>query len=283
MKDMRNLGDVDLHLYLAGALPAGRRLLMGWALLLDAGLRARLKALREENSAYTNREMTRLRQRLFPALPALPSRALPSRNGASAASPEGLRDRLRALFPPGGRSLGYALAGSFAVLALCAAPFLGQRQALGGFGDPGPEYIVKGSALGVSLFVKGDSAYRVQNHSAKVAPADTLQAIPLGTSAQHLVLLGWDARQGLVRIFPAEGGMSRQVSAAEPPPALLLQGLEENRLVCVTANAPFRIAQAEALLRRKPFQPLASAPATHLVQGLYIQVFAIAKRGGGRI
>lgn len=274
----RNLSDTDLQLYLAGALPPGKRLLLALALQIDVGLKARLESLKADNAAFAGGEMARLRGRLFPA--ARTATATPSRG---AASTDGEGFSWRNLFPQGGRSFGYAMAGSFAVLALCAVPFLGQRQQMAGFGEAGPDLIAKGTALGVTLFVKGDSAYRVENHQARVAPADTLQAMPLGTQPQHLALFGWDPAQGLVRLFPSEGAGSRQVSPTEPPPALLLQGMDDNRLICVTANAPFKLAQAEALLKKKPFTPLSAAPATHLARGLYMQVFSIAKRAGGRI
>ncbi len=133
----------------------------------------------------------------------------------------------------------------------------------------------------MNLFVKGDSAYRVEHQAALVGSADTLQVIPLGSEAQNLVLLGWDARQGLVRLFPKEGGRSRRVSGREPPPALLLQDVADNRLICVTAVGSFRIAEAEAALRRDPFVPMEKAPASHLHKGLYLQVFSITK-GPGR-
>jgi hypothetical protein len=301
MKPVRNLSDTDLQLYLAGALPPGKQALLTAALAVDADLKARLEALRSDNREFEAKEMARLRARLFPAAATTAAPAGTARN-ATPAEPDGkaplaaarsaaparrpVADRedslWNRLFPRGGRSFGYALAGSFAVLALCAVPFLGQRTEVSTWDDD-PEYTVKGSALGVTLYVKGDSAYRVADHKAQVAPTDTLQAIPLGAQAQHLALFGWDPAQGLVRLFPTEGKDARRVSATEPPPALLLQGMEENRLVCVTANSPFRLADAEALLRKKPFTPLSGAPATHLARGLYVQVFSIAKSRGGRI
>jgi hypothetical protein len=122
----------------------------------------------------------------------------------------------------------------------------------------------------------------VENQTALVAASDTLQVMPLGTEPQHLVLLGWDARQGLVRLFPLEGDRSRRVSRRDPPPALLLQDMSDNRLICVTATGPFRIADAESALAREPFRPMQKAPHSHLHNGLYLQVFTVAK-GGGRI
>lgn len=271
------LNDVDLHLYLAGALPWPKRILMAWTLALDPGLRARLAELRGDADGYRNREMTSLMARLFPRRP-----------GSLRASGRKSRESSWPGFlPKGGRPMGLALAGSFAVLVLCAVPYLdpgrNADRTAGGWAAEGPDIIAKGRGLGVSLYVKGDSAYRVENHSARVAQADTLQAVPLGSAPQHLVLLGWDARQGLVRLFPSDGSMSRRVSATQPPPALLLQGMEDNRLVCITSSAPFRIEDAEALVRRRPFLPLTKAPVTHLDKGLYVQVFAIGKTRGGRI
>ena len=261
--DKPDLNDVDLHLYLAGALPWPKRFLMAWTLALDPALRGRLAELRGEAEGYRNREMTSLAARLFPWK----------------ARKATWRDSL----PSMGRPWGFALAGTFAVLALCAVPYINPTQAVDGWAGEGPDIIPKGRGLGVSLYVKGDSAYRVENHSARVNPADTLQAVPLGSTAQHLVLLGWDARQGLVRLFPAEGSMSQKVSATQPPPALLLQGMEDNRLVCVTSGSAFRIEDAEALLKRRPYLPLTKAPVAHLEKGLFVQIFAIGKTRGGRI
>lgn len=265
MKPFHALNDTDLHLYLAGALPPGKRLLMAWALLLDAGLRSRLEALRGENGSRAE-ALAALRSRLFPAAAAGAARTRPSPAGRP---PAGFRS-------PPARRRGFALAGAFAALALCAVPWLFRAPGAG----EDPEVIAKGRGLGVTLYVKGDSAYRVENHAARLSPTDTLQAVPLGTSPQHLVLLGWDESQGLVRLFPTEGARSRQVSPAEPPPALLLQGMEENRLVCITATSAFRVEDAEALLRGKPFQPLREAPSVRLEKGLYVQVFAITKTLG---
>lgn len=293
VESIPTLSDVDLHLYLAGAMPLGKRLLLRWNLFLDAGLRARLAELRRGNAEFAALEMPALRGRLFPGAPgqagsaALPAPA-PSRPHGAAAGGVDWSSLL------GGRRFGYALAGGFAVLALCAVPFLGRLptsavdgvdglDGLDGVAAEGSDLIPKGRGLGVILYVKGDSTYRVENHAARMAPTDTLQAVPLGSAPQHLVLFGWDARQGLVRIFPAEGSTSRMASAAEPPPALLLQGMEENRLVCVTSGSPFQVEAALALLGRKPFQPLLKAPAVHLEQGLYVQVFTLVKTRGGRI
>lgn len=283
VQERPELSDVDLHLYLAGALPAGKRLLLRWHLLLDAGLRARLADLRRANAEFAAGEMASLRGRLFPAVPA-PGRAPAARSRASAGGGAAGGGFDWSGFP-GGRRFGYALAGGFAVLALCAVPFLRGTHdlAVDGIAANDPDVLVKGRGLGVTLYVKGDSAFRVENHSARMAPTDTLQAVPLGSAPQHLVLLGWDANQGLVRLFPSEGPGSRRVSAAEPPPALLLQGMDENRLVCVTSGSPFRVEDALALLGKKPFQPLPKAPAAHLEQGLFVQVFAIVKTRGGRI
>jgi len=283
---MRDLSDLDLHLHLAGALPPGKRLLLRWRLLLDADLRARLAGLRRGNEDFAAREMRSLRDRLFPAAP---RRAVPDPRPAPRRprAPSGGGPGPAGFF--GGRRAAYALAGGFAVLALCAVPFLGRipapvpaGDAVDGVAAGGSDVIAKGRGLGITLYVKGDSAYRVENHAARLAPTDTLQAVPLGSTPQHLVLLGWDPTQGLVRLFPAEGASSRRVTSAEPPPALLLQGMDENRLVCVTSGSPFRVEQALELLGREPFRPLPKAPAAHLEKGLFVQVFAITKtrRGG---
>lgn len=277
--DGNGLTETDLQLYLAGALPRSKSLMMAWALLVDGSLRAELRALKERNASFRKKEMRRLHGILFPASGAGAVR----RPAAAGFSP----------FRTGGmRALGPVLAGAFSLSVLCALPWI--HPAASGDSRPGfasstlsesesdPAFIAKGRGLGVSLFVKGDSAYRVENQAAFVAVTDTLQVMPLGSEAQHLVLLGWDARQGLVRLFPKEGDRARRVSRLDPPPALLLQDMTDNRLICVTAVAPFRIADAEAALRRKPFLPMEKAPASLLQKGLYLQVFAITK-GGGRI
>jgi hypothetical protein len=260
------LTDVDLQLYLAGALPLGKRLLLRWTLRLDPELRARLARLREENAAFRRKEMRRLEGILFPA---------PIVRGARAGA---VRERGPAWLP--------ALAGACCVLLFCALPFrAGLRDVLGGALDEAvndPDVIAKGRGLGVSLFVKGDSAYRVESQTARVAATDTLQVMPLGAEPQYLALLGWDARQGLVRLFPREGGRAPRVSRSAPPPALLLQDVADNRLICVTATGPFSVADAEAALRGKPFQPLDKAPSSHLGKGLYLQIFSIT-RDAGRI
>lgn len=274
MRDPIRVDEADLHLYLAGALPWSKRLLLAWAFLLDAGLRTRLESLRAEAGTYRGREMAALRARLFPSAGAAPGRAR-----AFSPDPEAGGFRWGSLLPSG-RQWGPALGGAFAMLVLCAAPWLKPadeprvgESAWGG----NPGFIAKGNGLGIALYVKGDSAFRVERHAARVSPGDTLQALPLGSAPQYMALFGWDARQGLVRLFPAEGADSRRVSPDSPPPALLPQGMEDNRLVCVTSNAPFRLQDAEALLGDPPFRPLDRAPATRLQGGLLVQVFSILK------
>jgi hypothetical protein len=274
--------ETDLQLYLARALPISKRLMMAWALRVDRELRAELRRLEEGNASFRKKEMRRLQGILFPAPPG---------SGARTHAARGFSVR---------RGWGPALACAMGMVVLCVLPYragTGGSGASGsaafshafsdeaGFGEgiaSGPGFIAKGRALGVNLFVKGDSAYRVERQTALVAVTDTLQVMPLGSEAQHLVLLGWDARQGLVRLFPKDGERARKVSGQDPPPALLLQDMTDNRLICVTAVGPFRIADAEAALRRKPFLPMEKAPASHLQNGLYMQVFSITK-GGGRI
>ena len=271
----------DLQLYLAGALPASKRLMMRWALWLDSDLRDSLRSLRELNAGFRDGEMQRLRRSLFPfAASRQDGRPGPARNGTG--------------FPSGFRARRPALAGALALLVICALPWIrvprsaapgpdsAAPASLGGQAPADPGFVAKGRGLGISLFVKGDIAYRVENHAARLAATDTLQVVPLGSEPQQLVLLGWDARQGLVRLFPKSGGRSRRVSRLDPPPALLLQDMAENRLICVTAVSPFPIAAAEAALRGKPFLPMEKAPSSHLHKGLYLQVFAISK-GGPRI
>jgi hypothetical protein len=286
--------ETDLQLYLAGALPPGKRLMMAWALRVDGALRADLDRLKAENAAFRRKEGRRLQGILFPKAPGSADareawNARAAARGSAGAGPAGTRaaSGLRRGWAP-------ALAGAFSLAVLCVLPFRGAPGPDGGVGaDHGGrrgfdgsaaaarhDFIAKGGALGVNLFVKGDTAYRVEHQTARVAVTDTLQVVPLGSEAQHLVLLGWDARQGLVRLYPREGGLARKVSGREPPPALLLQDMADNRLICVTAVGPFRIAEAEAALRRAPFLPMEKAPASHLHQGLYLQVFSIAKEPG---
>jgi hypothetical protein len=279
------LTETDLQLYLAGALPRAKGLMLRWALLMDRDLRAELRGLRAGNEAYRKKEMRRLHGILFPDAPAQGLAA-----NARAARDQATQDRTAGgRFGFGAMRLGPALAGAFSVAVLCALPWVrpapagnALAPALDESSGAGPAVIAKGRGLGVSLFVKGDSAYRVENQTALVAASDTLQVMPLGTEPQHLVLLGWDARQGLVRLFPLEGDRSKRVSRRDPPPALLLQDMSDNRLICVTATGPFRIADAESALAREPFRPMQKAPPSHLQNGLYLQVFTVAK-GGGRI
>jgi hypothetical protein len=292
MRPWTRLTETDLQLYLAGALPPGKRLMMAWALRVDGALRADLDRLKAGNAAFRRKEGRRLQGILFPDAP----------GSAAAREPRNAREAARGSAGAGSartqaasglrRGWAPALAGAFSLAVLCVLPFRGAPGADGAAGHDERrgfdgsaaaarhDFIAKGGALGVNLFVKGDTAYRVEHQSARVAVTDTLQVVPLGSEAQHLVLLGWDARQGLVRLYPREGERARKVSGREPPPALLLQDMADNRLICVTAVGPFRIAEAEAALRRAPFLPMEKAPASHLHKGLYLQVFSIAKEPG---
>ncbi|MDQ3000515.1 MAG: hypothetical protein M3Y08_04555 [Fibrobacterota bacterium] len=278
MKSKSNLTETDLQLYLAGALPLGKRLMFAWAVLVDRDLRADLRGLEEINASFRKKEMRRLQGILFPAP-----------LGASARAPDADRRGFAGFFPARGpRAWGPALVGALSLSVLCALPWYlspepsGSPSTLSGIEAGGPDWIAKGRGLGVNLFVKGDSAYRVENQTAHIAPMDTLQVVPLGSEAQHLVLLGWDARQGLVRVFPKDGARARRVSRLEPPPALLLQDMAENRLICITAVGPFLVSDAEAALRNRPYPAIEKAPFSYLHKGLYLQIFSITK-GRGRI
>jgi hypothetical protein len=297
MNTRTRLTETDLQLYLAGALPTGKRLMMAWALLMDGALRADLERLKDRNESFRRKEGRRLQGILFPDV--LGSAAAQAARRSEGASPSriaeasGIGNDTPAAKPVFGFRGGWApaLAGALSLAVLCVLPFRGTPDGTSGLGtgigdlsgfDGSPsavhdDFVAKGGALGVNLFVKGDTAYRVEHQAARVAATDTLQVVPLGSEAQHLVLLGWDARQGLVRLFPREGERARKVSGREPPPALLLQDMADNRLICVTAVGSFRIAEAEAALRRAPFLPMEKAPASHLHKGLYLQVFSIAK------
>jgi hypothetical protein len=269
-KPALRLTEIDISLYLAGALPLGKRLLFRWALALDPGLRARLAEARAAGAEFRRKEMPGLRKSLFPA-----------RAGTAP-----FLDRFRSAF-----GAGPALAGAFCALLL--APLLlapGLRFGPGSLrftdgsyaaeeGDP--DAIAKGGGLGVALVVKGDTAYRVERQAVLVRGNDTLQVIPLGTEPQHLALLGWDPRQGLVRLFPRADGPAPRVSRANPPPALLPQAGAGNRLICVTSNRPFTVALAEAALRAEPFRNMENAPASHLGRGLYLQIFSIDLKSEG--
>jgi hypothetical protein len=163
--------------------------------------------------------------------------------------------------------------GSLALLALLVIPIFSPKPSL-----VEEDYTAKGRGLGINLFVKGDTAYRVENQVASILPSDTLQAIPIGSEPQYLMLLGWDEHQGTVTLFPQTGIYAQRVSAHEPPPALLLQGIADNRLICITATGPFRVQDALKLLGRQPFLPLNRAPASHLTAGRYVQIFSISKK-----
>lgn len=255
MNARSRITEADLHLYLAGAFPLAKRLLMSWALAVDPELRLRLEAIRRETAAYRETEMPALHAKLFPVSARA---AQPARRFAS-------RGRFR-----------FAFAGGFALVALlCAVPLL----------HPGKEsaeedFIAKGKALGVSLYVKGNVARRAESHSVQVLPTDTLQVVPVGSEPQHLALLGWDRRQGLVVLFPRGGDAAPRISSGEPPPALLPDGLEESRLICVTSVSPFRIERAEALLSGAAYRSMDKAPAARLEDGIYVQIFTIAKGMG---
>lgn len=281
-KPALRLTEADIGLYLAGALPLGRRMLFRWALALDPDLRERLAEARAAEAGFRRKEMPGLRKRLFPASSA---QARAARSPARAAGPMPFPARFRSAF-----GAGPALAGAFCALLL--APLLlatglrfgpgSLRFSDGPYAEDGdPDAIAKGSGLGVALVVKGDTAYRVERQAVLVRGSDTLQVMPLGTEPQHLALLGWDPRQGLVRLFPRAGGPAPRVSRADPPPALLPLAGPGNRLICVTANRPFTMAQAEAALKAEPFRNMETAPASHLGRGLYLQVFSIDLKAEG--
>jgi hypothetical protein len=241
------IGDLDLQLFLAGAMPLYQRLLLTLALLVSGELRNRLRAVKKSNQVYRQEVMAGLESRLFPG----PSRIFKVAHGRPA-------------------NWGLAWVGSLALLTLCALPFLHQQDAV----------IGKGPGLGVNVFVKGDSAYRVENQAAHILLTDTLQVVPIGSEMQHLLLLGWDENQGIARLYPQDGNQARAVSPREPPPALLLQGVGGSRLICISATKSFKVNEALEMLKRLTYPSPGQAPVTHLEDGMYIQIFNFAKKTG---
>jgi hypothetical protein len=246
------MGELDLQLYLAGAMSFSQRARLSLVLLVSGDLRRRLREVKAANVQFAQNEMVRLEAKLFPATPRVFT--------------------VTHINPPFG-ILGWV--GALALLTLCAIPILypNSNQIL-----PEEAYTAKGRGLGVNLFVKGDTSYRVENQAARILPSDTLQVVPIGSEAQYLILLGWDERQGMVTLFPESGAYSKKVSTREPPPALLLQDIADNRLICITATSPFRVQDAMRLLGRQPFNPIVRAPITRLITGRYVQIFAITKK-----
>ncbi len=243
---MKRLTEVDWHLYLADALPWRSRLLMGVALLFSREKRRDLAVLRESISEYRGHEQGRLAEKLFGPFHGLASAANPRHVHVT---PGGTwLEKLATRLSPG-RGMGLALAS----LALAAVLWPLWQSELGRATGKAPvEYTAKGESDGMRLFVKGDSLRAEIGREVWVTRRDTLQLLPLGKSQPFLAVFGYDAEQGLVRIFPApgQGNAALQVSGGKPPPGLVLSSGGDNHLICVTKTTSFPLDSVAQVLRR---------------------------------
>lgn len=233
-QNMPQLSDVDLHLYLAKAMPWHRRLFFRVAIFLNDDLSERLQEMQKEISAYQSVEQGRLGYKLY---------ADSNLNGPF---PGKGHQRTRTLNP----RWRMAMSAAFSVLIALAIWPLYQSNALKVDGMEEPLYTAKGSPLELSLFVKGDTLRRVQGNQVRIAPHDTLQLLPPGGAKPFVAIYGFEPGQGFTRLFPAQGNRAKQITSHQPPPGLVISGGRENRLLCIAQEKDFSLLDLEASLQK---------------------------------
>lgn len=274
---MKRLTEVDWHLYLADALPWRSRWLMRMALLFSREKRRDLAVLRGTIAEYRGREQGRLAEKLFGPFHGLAATSHSSR--APVASRETWGQRLASRLSPG-RGMGLALASLALAAVLWPLWQSGQDGRISGHASV--EYTAKGESGGMRLFVKGDSLRAEIGREVRVTRHDTLQLLPLGKAQPFLAVFGYDAGQGLVRIFPApgQGDAAQQVSGSKPPPGLVLSSGGDNHLICVTKTNSFSLDSVAQVLRRSDPAVLSavSLSRSERADGAKVQVFLVREK-----
>jgi hypothetical protein len=260
---MKKLTDVDLHLFLAKTMPWRHRIFLRGFLLFDPNLRNRLHTLKLEVEAYRQVEQNQLKVKLFGS-PIHTSRTK-------------IADVRRNAFSHGRRfwefveshrsGQGMALAMATLVLSVVVLPWLGGQKEI--------EFTAKGDAFALKLFVKGDSLRAINEDRLLVSSHDTLQFMPLGAAKPFLAVYGWDAEQGLVRLFPATGDQARQVTVKDPPPGLVLAGGGENRLFCITHGRTFSVDSTLSELEKLGLTQSLTPTISPMPPGWKMQVFTV--------
>ncbi len=283
----RQPSDLDIQLHLAGVLPRRTALVLRIRALLDRQLQTRLAEARSSRDRFARESQPRLHERLF---------AGDALSSAESAGKEGRAGMLRRFLDlvavPRSGAPWFALAAT-GCLALGLSTMLWLTSLFPNAISPpiqglsatssDSDFGTKGGSsddsldgsLGIHLYVKGVSTYRVEGHQAKLNPSDTLQVIPLGERPQHLWLLGWDPSQGLVPLFPEKDTLSRPVSPESLPPALVPQGDgRENHLICVSSTSPIALSEVRRLLESQmTTQQEPGMPSAFFSSGAYVQRF----------
>ncbi|MBF0430172.1 MAG: hypothetical protein HQK83_02750 [Fibrobacteria bacterium] len=250
-----SLTDTDLQLFLAGVLPLSKSILLRIALLLNRDLRTRLDKLKQENNSFYTQEFQNLEHKLSPRF---------------VKEHEENKTIMFQLFRP----RAFRLAAGFACLLLIATSIYYVNM-LSSQTQEMVQYASKGSSLGVHLYIRNITTSRVEDYQTTVNGSDTLQLIPLGKDEQQLMVFGWDKHEGLKMIFPTRVNHSSAVSETTLPPALVADGLSDNKLICITSSHVLTSDQVEKILTSAPFLSMENASSSHLEQDIYVQIYTL--------
>ena len=176
----KTLTDIDLQLYLAGALPKHKAVLLWFALLISKNLKEKMKRIQRDNYEFINREYPKLKKKLnFPALES-------ASDQESASNPEhlqkdiplstetdnGFRFRLPITAAPWKLAAGLAF-----VLFLSVGIYMPYQMSKNA--TESALFTAKGRSLGIHLYAKGKTVRRIENFSVELPPSDTLQVMPV--------------------------------------------------------------------------------------------------------
>jgi hypothetical protein len=194
MNDARlssGVSDFRLELFLLGELPADEKRDLETLLASDAGLRARLAAIRAHDpvfaSAYPAREMvSEIGDRLRAAR--LPARV--------PAQPPSLAERLSGFLP---RAPGLRLAGAFALVMLAAVPVVLQ------FRSATEESRLKGIEAGLALYRSTPAGPERIRPGAVAAAGDVIQIEFQPAGSAHGAIVSVDANGKVTRHWPPPG------------------------------------------------------------------------------
>ena len=223
---MKQVSDIDIHLYLSDALSGKKKFIFKLMLMVDSDLRQRLRELEAEKQEFMGNEFQSVKSRLFPDYS---FKEEPS-------SPQGFQ-------------FNFALkaAVTCGLVAIICLPLM-QEPATTTI-----QFTAKGSNQnGYQVMLKStDQQSIVDSPLSIITSSDTIQIIPNASEKPYFAMYSWDSKDGLSKIFPSSSSEMIHIDNRNLPPALTLKDPQQVRLICISGNEAVRLSSLEELIKEK--------------------------------